>query len=256
MERFAEAIRDTPVVVLAGGKGTRLAPYTTTVPKPLMPVGEYPVLEILLRQLEAFGFRNVTLAVGHLAGLIQAYFGDGRNVGLNLSYAYETHPLGTAGPLARIPIAEEHVLVLNGDLLTDLDFTELVGFHHRTRATATVGMTRRHVPVEFGVIDARDDGSIVGFREKPRLDYLVSMGIYMFAKRALEHIPLDRHHDFPDLLDRLLGENEMVAGYESDAYWMDIGRPADYECANRDFPMMENRFLAPRVEKSSVRVAV
>ncbi len=246
----------TEVVVLAGGKGTRLAPYTTTLPKPLMPVGEYPILEILLRQLASNGFRNVTLAVGHLAGLIQAYFGDGSEVGLNLCYAYESHPLGTAGPLARLARPEASILVLNGDLLTDLDFGDLVRFHHTKNAAATIGMTRRHIPVEFGVIESDGDDRIVGFREKPELDYLVSMGIYMFSPRALDYIPAGRRFDFPDLLGRLLSENETVAGYKSDAYWMDIGRPADYERANRDFPEMEARFVAPRVEKPSFRAAV
>ena len=247
---------DTPVVILAGGKGTRLAPYTTTVPKPLMPVGEYPVLEILLRQLESYGFRHVTLAVGHLAGLIQAYFGDGNGVGLNLSYVYESHSLGTAGPLARIPPPDSSILVLNGDLLTDLDFTGFVRFHRGRNAAATVGMTRRQLPVEFGVIEANDNGRIVGFREKPALDYLVSMGIYMFAPRVLDYIPRGSAFDFPELLSRLLAAGEVVAGYESAGYWMDIGRPADYEKANRDFPEMENRFLAPRMEKPFIRAAV
>jgi NDP-sugar pyrophosphorylase family protein len=246
----------TEVVVLAGGKGTRLAPYTTTVPKPLMPVGEYPILEILLRQLAAQGFQSVTLAVGHLAGLIQAYFGDGSDIGLKLSYAYESRPLGTAGPLARLPRSDASILVLNGDLLTDLDFTDLVRFHRGRNAAATVGMTRRHFPVEFGVIEANDDGRIVGFREKPELDYLVSMGVYMFAPHALDYIPRGSAFDFPELLSCLLAQGEVVAGYRSTAYWMDIGRPADYEKANRDFPEMENSFLAPRMEKPPFRAAV
>lgn len=256
MGESTRTTRDTPVVILAGGKGTRLAPYTTTVPKPLMPVGEYPVLEILLRQLQSYGFRHVTLAVGHLAGLIQAYFGNGAGVGLSLSYAYESRPLGTAGPLARLPRPDSSILVLNGDLLTDLDFRDVVRFHRGRNAAATVGMTRRHVPVEFGVIEANDNGRIVGFREKPELDYLVSMGVYLFAPHVLDYIPRGSAFDFPDLLSRLLAEGENVAGYESTAYWMDIGRPADYEKANRDFPEMENRFLAPRMEKPFIRTAV
>src|SRR5215470_100914 len=129
----------TPVVILAGGKGTRLMPYTTALPKPLMPVGEYPILDILLRQLSAQGFRKITLAVGHLAGLIQAYFKQGEEWGVELSYAYEATPLGTAGPIRRLPREDRSMLVLNGDLLTTLDFASLVRFHHENDAAATIG---------------------------------------------------------------------------------------------------------------------
>src|SRR5215471_10962722 len=164
----------TPVVILAGGKGTRLMPYTTALPKPLMPVGEYPILDILLRQLSAQGFRRVTLAVGHLAGLIQAYFKEGRDWGVDLDYAYETTPLGTAGPIARLPRHERALLVLNGDLLTTLDFAKIVRFHYENRAVATIGTTCRIETVEFGVIDTDANNQITQYKEKPNLDYLVS----------------------------------------------------------------------------------
>src|SRR5215470_11716824 len=150
----------TPVVILAGGKGTRLMPYTTALPKPLMPVGEYPILDILLRQLSTQGFRRITLAVGHLAGLIQAYFKQGEDGGIDLQYAYETAPLGTAGPIARLPREERALLVLNGDLLTTLDFTQLVRFHYDNRAIATIGTKRRRQTVEFGVIETDTKGQI------------------------------------------------------------------------------------------------
>ena len=246
----------TPVVILAGGKGTRLLPYTTALPKPLMPVGNYPILEILLRQLAAYGFRNVTLAVGHLAGLIQAYFKDGRELGLDLTYAYETTPLGTAGPLSRLPRFDRSILVLNGDLLTDMDFGQIIRFHYENEATATVGMTRRAESVDFGVIEARSDGRIVSFHEKPRMDYLVSMGIYIFTPHVLDFIPKSTRFDFPDLLGRLLSHDAKVVGYESDAYWMDVGRPDDYEQANEDFPMKEQAFLEPHVEHEAVGTRV
>ena len=246
----------TPVVVLADGKGTRLLPYTTALPKPLMPVGNYPILEILLRQLAAFGFRDVTLAVGHLAGLIQAYFKDGRELGLDLTYTYETTPLGTAGPLSRLPRFDRSVLVLNGDLLTDLDFGQIVRFHYANEATATIGMTRRAESVDFGVIEAESDGRIVSFSEKPRMDYLVSMGIYVFTPLVLDFIPKSTHFDFPDLLGRLLHSDATVVGYETDAYWMDVGRPDDYEKANEDFPIREQEFLETHVEHQTVGTGV
>ena len=248
--------RQTPVVVLAGGKGTRMLPYTTALPKPLMPVGNYPILEILLKQLAAHGYHSVTLAVGHLAGLVQAYFNDGRELGLELAYAYETKPLGTAGPLARLPRFDSSILVLNGDLLTDIDFPELVRFHYENEAAATVAMTRRAESVDFGVIEAGPDARIIGFKEKPKMEYLVSMGIYVFTPRVLDFIPRSTRFDFPDLLGRMLDEGLKVVGYESDAYWMDVGRPADYEKANEDFPMMEQAFLKTHVAYETVGTRV
>lgn len=246
----------TPVVILAGGKGTRLLPYTTALPKPLMPVGNYPILEILLKQLSAYGFRDVTLAVGHLAGIVQAYFNDGKQLGLDLSYAYETKPLGTAGPLSRMPRFDRSILVLNGDLLTDIDFGQIVRFHYEKEATATLGMTLRTECVDFGVIEAESDHRIVNFQEKPKMDYMVSMGIYVFTPRVIDFIPKSTRFDFPDLLQRLLDNGSKVVGYQSEAYWMDVGRPADYEQANEDFPMKEHEFLKPNVEYETVGTRV
>ncbi len=253
MSMFAE---QTPVVILAGGQGTRLRPYTTTLPKPLVPVGNYPIMEILLRQLSSYGFRNITLAVGYLSGLIQAYFKDGKDFGLNLNYARETEPLGTAGPLAQLPRFDRSILVLNGDLLTKLDFRKIVRHHYSNEATATVAMTRRNQSVDFGVIETNDEDQIIDFKEKPELSYLVSMGIYVFTPQVLNYIPKSTHFDFPDLLGRLLKHEQKVVGYESDAYWMDIGRPDDYDKANEEFQAMEREFLEPHVEHETIRIAV
>ena len=188
---------NTPVVILAGGKGTRLQPYTTSLPKPLMPVGQYPILEILLRQLASEGFRNVTLAVGHLAGLIQAYFKDGQDCGLNITYSYETTPLGTAGPISKLPKSDHSTLVLNGDLLTTADFGNIVRFHYENGAVATIGTKRRTETVHFGVVETEANGRIMQFREKPALDYLVSMGIYVFSPLVRDFIPRGQKFDFP-----------------------------------------------------------
>jgi NDP-sugar pyrophosphorylase family protein len=242
----------TPVVILAGGKGTRLLPYTTTLPKPLVPVGEHPILEIILRQLAHQGFRRITLAVGHLAGLIQAYFKDGQDWGLEITYALETTPLGTAGPIARLPREERATLVLNGDLLTTMDFGRIMRFHYERGATATIGMTRRKETIQFGVIETEASGQITHYREKPNLDYLVSMGVYVFSPIVREYIPRAQKFDFPELVQRLIESNKKVLGYESDAYWMDIGRPDDYEKANQEFPQMENIFLKSHVEGAAV----
>jgi NDP-mannose synthase len=242
----------TPVVILAGGKGTRLKPYTTALPKPLMPVGEYPILDILLRQLAAQGFRRITLAVGHLAGLIQAYFKEGQDWGVELEYSYETTPLGTAGPIARLPRNERALLVLNGDLLTTMDFPEILRFHYENRAAATIGTKRRSETVPFGVIETGPNGQINQYKEKPTLDYLVSMGIYVFSPTVREFIPRSQKFDFPDLVQRLLANGQKVQSYETDAYWMDIGRPDDYQRANEEFPGMEKVFFKNHVESATV----
>jgi NDP-sugar pyrophosphorylase family protein len=242
----------TPVVILAGGKGTRLKPYTTSLPKPLVPVGDYPILDILLRQLANQGFRRITLAVGHLAGLIQAYFKQGQAWGVELNYAYETTPLGTAGPIARLSCDDRAILVLNGDLLTTLDFAQLVRFHYENNAAATIGTKRRTETVQFGVIETAPNGQITQYREKPNLDYLVSMGIYVFSPEVRDFIPTSQKFDFPDLVQQLLENRKRVLAYESDAYWLDIGRPDDYQRANEDFPTMEHVFFRTNVESATV----
>jgi len=247
---------DTPVVILAGGMGTRLKPYTTVLPKPLVPVGQYPILEILLRQLSEQGFRKVTLAVGHLAGIIQAYFREGQDWGLEIEYARETTPLGTAGPLARLAHTECSTLVLNGDLLTTLDFSSIVQYHNKSGAAATIGTTRRTETVQFGVIEAEVSGRITEYREKPTLNCLVSMGIYAFSPEVREYIPKGVKFDFPALVQRLLADNKLVIGFETTSYWMDIGRPDDYEKANIDFPAMERQFLKGHVESKAVGTGI
>jgi NDP-sugar pyrophosphorylase family protein len=242
--------------MLAGGKGTRLRPYTTVLPKPLMPVGQYPILEILLRQLSEQGFRNVTLAVGHLAGIIQAYFKDGCDWGLDIRYSYETTPLGTAGPIAKLPQTEGSTLVLNGDLLTNANFGTIVRHHYLSGSAATIGTKRRTETVQFGVIESEANGQVTQYREKPHLDYLVSMGIYVFSPEVRDYIPRGVKFDFPELVQKLLANNQRVVTYETSSYWMDIGRPDDYEQANIDFPEMESLFLKPHVESKAVGTRV
>jgi NDP-sugar pyrophosphorylase family protein len=230
------------VVVLAGGRGTRLAPYTTILPKPLMPVGDMPVLEILLRRLVAAGLTDVHLAVGHLAELIEAYFADGARYGAHLRYWREETALGTAGPLGLIETTSDRVLVVNGDLLTTLDFGEILAAHERSGADATIGIHRREVPVEFGVVQL-DGTSIVGFEEKPTLSYDVSMGIYVFERRVIELVTPGEHLEFPELLQRLLDAGRPVNAFVSDAFWLDIGRHEDYEFAVQHFDELRGDLL-------------
>jgi NDP-mannose synthase len=232
----------TDVVVLAGGRGTRLAPYTTVLPKPLMPVGDMPVLEILLRRLASAELRMVHLAVGHLAELIEAFFGDGARFGVELRYWRELDPLGTAGPLAEIETTSSPVLVMNGDLLTTLDFGELLAAHAASGAAATIGVHQRDVPIDFGVV--RLDGSaITGFEEKPTLSYEISMGVYAFERAAIELVPPGRKFDFPDLVHRMLEQGLTINAHVSSAFWLDIGRPEDYDLANRSFEELRAELL-------------
>ena len=222
------------VVLLAGGTGTRLRPYTTVLPKPLMPIGDMPVLEILLRRLAAAGLSRVNLAVGHLAELIEAYFGDGRRFGVELVYWREDEPLGTAGPIARMALDGERTLVMNGDLLTTLDFGPLLEEHRSSGAAATIAVRAREVPIDFGVVRL-DGDTVAGFEEKPVLSYNVSMGVYVFERRVVDLIPSGERLDFPDLLNKVLEQGWPVHAYRSDDFWLDIGRPEDYELANEKF---------------------
>lgn len=223
-------------VILAGGKGTRLAPYTTIFPKPLVPIGDRPILEIIVRQLVRQGFDDIVLSVGHLGELIEAYFQNGhRNIrGLRLEYFRESKPLGTAGSLSMIPGLTETFLVMNGDVLTTLDYRALVEFHHKRGCALTVATHRKEVRVELGVLETDPTGVLTSYREKPLFDFDVSMGIYVYEPRVLELIPKGRYLDFPDLVISLLDCGETVVSFPSNDYWLDIGRREDYELAQQD----------------------
>jgi NDP-sugar pyrophosphorylase family protein len=220
-------------VILAGGKGTRLAPYTTIFPKPLVPIGDRPILEIIVRQLGRHGFNKAVLSVGHLGELIEAYFQNGhRNIaGLQLSYYRENQPLGTAGPLAGISGLDETFLVMNGDVLTTLDYSDLVQYHRKSGAALTIAMHRKEVQIDLGVLETGPNDTLINYKEKPLYQFDVSMGIYVYEPRVLDHIEKDRYLDFPDLVIRLLEAGEIVSGYRTDALWLDIGCREDYERA-------------------------
>lgn len=231
-------------VILAGGKGIRLRPYTTSLPKPLVPIGDrYSILEIILSQLASRGFTRVTLAIGHLGHLIRAYVGDGSQWGLRVDYATETSPLGTIGPLLlMLDQLPSDFLVMNGDVLTDLDFADLLGQHSRSGAALTVATFRREVKIDFGVLTARD-GQIVDFAEKPTLDYQVSMGVYAVARQSLHGYPAGLPLGFDDLVLDLLAARRHPRQYEFGGYWLDIGRPDDYDRANAEFDLLRRVLL-------------
>ena len=219
-------------VILAGGLGMRLRPYTTILPKPLVPVGDRPILEHILRRLHASGARRVDLCVGHLGELIQTYFSqsDSLPADLQLEWHREQEPLGTAGALRLVPDLSGTFLVMNGDVLTTLDYRELVAFHEQSGAALTVSTHAKRVDIDLGVIEAEGD-RIVGYREKPKLDYDVSMGVYVYDERALSHLPADGPCQFPDLVQRLLDAGEDVASFRSDAEWFDIGTADEHQRA-------------------------
>jgi NDP-mannose synthase len=230
-------------VVLAGGKGTRLAPYTKILPKPLMPIGDMPILEILLRQMKQAGIDEVVLTVGHLAELMQAFFQDGRRLGMNICYSFEDQPLGTAGPLSLIDGLDDTFMVTNGDVLTALDFQELIRYHRSSGAIATIASHCRKVRIDFGVIQTGPENQITGYIEKPTYDYMVSMGVYVFEPRILSYIPHNQYLDFPNLVLKMIAAGEKVASFPFDGYWMDLGRVSDYEQAIQDFEIMRPKIL-------------
>lgn len=234
-------------VILAGGKGARLAPYTTILPKPLMPIGDMPILEVLLRQMKRSGVNHVVLTVGHLASLLRAYFGNGAQWDLDITYSKEDKPLGTAGPIALVPGLDKTFLVTNGDVLTNLSLRKLIAFHRQKGGIATIAAHRRQVKIDLGVIQWGEDDRVMGYIEKPVTDYTVSMGLYVFEPRVLEYIPRGAYLDFPDLILKLIEAGERVNGYNFDGYWMDLGRPDDYAQANEDFVKMRSRFLSEEV---------
>ncbi|HYY33039.1 MAG TPA: sugar phosphate nucleotidyltransferase [Gaiellaceae bacterium] len=231
-------------VIMAGGRGSRLAPYTTVLPKPLMPLIDRPVIDVVLRQLVRAGVDGVLISVGHLGSLIESWIRSEADYGIPISFLYEDEPLGTAGALANIPAPEGTFLALNGDILTTLSFAELTEFHRDSGAVATMAVKERTVDVEYGVVHTDEDGAVVALEEKPRLPYTVSMGIYAFEPAIVEHIGAGEHIDFPDLLVRAIGAGERVAAYRFNGYWRDIGNRDDYESAIADFGADPSRFVS------------
>jgi NDP-mannose synthase len=230
-------------IVLAGGKGARLVPYTTILPKPLMPIGDMPILEVMLLQMKSAGIKQVVLTVGHLSELLRSFFKDGSQLGIDITYSYEDFPLGTAGPIALVDGIDETFLVSNGDVLTTLDLQDLIKFHREQNAIATIAAHHRQSKIDLGVIEKDGDYRIKGYIEKPVYDFLVSMGIYVFEPAVIPYITRNEYLDFPDLVRRLIAAGERVVGYEFSGYWEDLGRPDDYARASKDFVERREEFL-------------
>jgi len=229
-------------VILAGGKGTRLKLHTTVFPKPLVPVGDMPILEIIIRQLAYYGFKNIVLAVGHLKELIMAYFGDGSKWNVRITYSFERAPLGTAGPIKNISNLEENFLVMNGDLLCDLNYRGLFDFHKNNDADVTITQLKKKVKINLGVLVTKNN-SIIDYIEKPEYLFNVSMGIYIVNKKVLRFIPEQTRFDLPQLIMKLLHAEKKVVPFSFKGRWFDIGSPEDFEIAVKKLRKFKNEFL-------------
>jgi NDP-sugar pyrophosphorylase family protein len=230
-------------VILAGGKGRRLEPYTITFPKPLVPIDNLPILEVVIRQLASMGFGKITMAVGHLAELLMAYFKDGSRWGVEIAYSRESAPLGTVAPLKLIEDLPEVFLVMNGDVLTTLRYDRLLDYHLAENADLTIACHRCRTKVDLGIIEFNDQQLVTGYREKPVLSYQVSMGVYIFNRSVLDLVEPGRYLDFPKLVDMLIERQSRVKVYLSNDVWLDIGRPEDYARASETFAALRDQFL-------------
>jgi NDP-mannose synthase len=223
------------VVIMAGGKGTRLKPYTTSIPKPLVPIGERAIIEILLNRLKTNGVDEVFICLNHFAEIIKAFLGDGHKFGIKINYSLEDRPLSTVAPIKLIHGLPDNFLVMNGDLLTDLDFSKLFSHHIENKALLTVAVYNRTLKIDFGVIDINSENNTAnGFREKPEFNYNVSMGVYAMNIKVLEFVPENEPFGFDHLMLKLLELKQSISIFPYKGYWLDIGRPEDYEKANND----------------------
>lgn len=231
-------------VILAGGLGTRLRPYTLSIPKPLLPLGDAPILDVIIRQLGRAGFERVVITLAHMPHLFTAFFGDGSRYGLSVEYRIEEEPLGTAGAIRLVGDLPDHFLVMNGDILTTLDYGALMNSHRSRRSAGTIAVSKREHQIDYGVVRMTSDGRLDAFDEKPTVVYAVSMGINVLANSCVEYIPAGRRFDMPDLMKAMVSAGRLVACYETDSYWQDIGRLDDYARASRDYDADPSRFLA------------
>ena len=233
----------TQAIILAGGQGSRLRPYTTILPKPLLPLGEFPIAEIIIRQLKKFHIKNIVISTGHLAGLIEAFFGNGKRWGVNISYVQEESPLGTAGAIKLVKNVEDNFLVINGDVLTNVHFGALLKFHQGKKNIATITVKERKVITDFGVIETNTRGELADYIEKPQHKSLVSMGIYILNKRCGDYIRRGESIGIPELMLRMKKCRETINCFKTKALWWDLGRLDDFQAAQEIFEKYKKQFL-------------
>lgn len=231
-------------VILAGGKGTRLRPFTYSLPKPLMPIGgEMPILEIILKQLKKNKFNHITIAVNYMAKILQAFFRDGSDWGLKIDYSFEEKPLSTIGPLTLIDDLPEKFLVMNGDILTDLDYRQFFDWHIKNKCDVTVATFKRVSKINFGVLKYNENQEVYDFIEKPKYHFDVSMGIYAINKHVIDTLPKNEPFGFDDLMIKGINDKLRIKSYPHDSYWLDIGRNDDYQKANEDYLSNKEKIL-------------
>jgi len=230
-------------IILAGGKGTRLKPFTATIPKPLLPVGDVPILEVVIQQLASAGFNRIALTLNHMAHLFIAVIGDGSRWGINIEYYIEDTPLGTAGAIKLVNNIEDNFLVMNGDLLTTIDYRALFNYHVEHNVSGTIATNLRTHYVDFGVLEMSESNNLIGYKEKPSMMYHVSMGINILSKASVNYIPSDKKFDMPDLMMAMKNDGKQVCCYNTDCYWQDIGRVDDFQKAGEDFSSNPEKFL-------------
>lgn len=234
-------------IILAGGKGSRLGPYTTVLPKPLLPVGDRAILDVVVHQLRRYGFTELTFAVGYLAHLIEAVFGDGSRHGVSIEYQIESEPLGTAGALGAVEGLDETFLAMNGDVLTTLDYRRLLDAHQEAGNVLTIATHRRVVRTEYGVLHLNGGPgltvAVAGYEEKPQIPYTVSMGIYVVEPAVLDYVDVGSYLDVPDLVLRLLEDRRQVGAFLYEGYWQDIGRHEDYERAILEYDQLRKQLF-------------
>jgi NDP-mannose synthase len=246
--RLAAVNKATPpttvskAVVLAGGRGTRLAPYTSILPKPLMPVGDRSILELVVDQLELAGIKDITFCVGYLSHLIRAVFDHRDNEGVEIDYVHEHEAMGTAGPLRLVGDLDETFIAMNGDVLTNLDYGELVRYHQLHGNALTIATHDRRIKIDYGVLHLQQLGinghtqhRITEFQEKPEIVSSVSMGVYVMEPSVIDFVPEDQAFDLPDLVQALLRANQPVGAFKYEGLWFDIGRKEDYERAVQEW---------------------
>jgi NDP-mannose synthase len=246
-------------VILAGGRGTRLSPYTAVLPKPLMPIGDQAIIEIVVHQLRMAGFTDIHLAVGHLGHLIRAVLGDGHSHGVRVTYHMESAPMGTVGPLTGIDGLDEPFLMMNGDVLSTIDYAALYRAHCESGSLMTIATHPQVEPTEFGVIHL--DGSadaglrrVAGFEEKPEISYVVSTGVYVLDPAVMPYVPQGRPSDVPDLIQCLVDAREPVLAFSHDGFWLDIGRPQDFQLANQEYERLRPLLFGEKAERRPPRV--
>lgn len=230
-------------VILAGGLGSRLRPYTTVIPKPLMPLGDVPIIEVVIRQLKSHGFREIIISTGYMADLIAAYLGDGKRWGVSVRYVRESKPLGTAGALRLIKNLASDFLVINGDILTDLDFAKIFSFHQTRCAVATLAVVQRAIKTDFGVVEFDASQRMTGYLEKPQQKAFVSMGINILNRRAVTFIKPGENIGMPDLFSRMAQTGEKVVCFPNRASWLDLGRLDDLEAAQDLWKKRRQKFI-------------